>query len=125
MNLFPKMSVVVLLGLLTNQTAHAYKNVPFVHDWVAFQAWKIVRDPAAKAEIGQYLWTGNIPDAANPYPALFGSAPYNPGMNLIPLWEDEYSVPAEWRGSPTDDGNSIFEGAWEEDEDHYVFVYPA
>jgi subtilisin family serine protease len=111
-----------------------YANKPFVHSWVALQAWSLLPpNSALRSEVGSYLYgygygydytprgqyTGG-PAAAAPEDFLFGKIP-GEAPPRDKTWDDEYAVPAQW-DRDRKQGSSVIEGTWEEDEDEYAVV---
>jgi fibronectin type 3 domain-containing protein len=87
---------------------HVYvllKQLPFVHSWASYQAYQILPPGPLKTELGsrQNLW---------------GNAATNTLFGTDKIWEETCSVPSEWHGS-TSYGNSLLEGAHDEDVDDY------
>ncbi len=80
------------------------KNIPFVHAWVAYQAFRLLPEGALKDELEDHLWGTGVG-----YDDLFA-----PGM----IWESTCSPPAGWSSSPKD-GDCLLEGTYEEDTDDY------
>ena len=80
-----------------------YKDVPFVHSWIALQAHSILPSGSLKTELSGYLY-GFTPSSGTPYAFLF-----DPAM----VWWDQYTVPPSWGGQTT--GSALLEGAREED----------
>lgn len=80
-----------------------YRNIPYVHSWIAVQGLNILPAGHMKNEIQDYLYGGTT------YSFLFGSSK---------VWENQYGIPSSWTAD-TKKGASILEGAWEEDEDSY------
>src|SRR5205809_1071919 len=59
-------SAALVLLLLYPVRVQAYKEVPYVHCWIALQAWNILPPGEAKTEMEQFLYGGA------PYEWLFG-----------------------------------------------------
>jgi len=93
-----------------------YKNRPYVHSWIALQAYNILPSSNLKSEMTKSIRYGaeTYPYNQNqlePYDLLFGDSR---------IWEGEqYIVPSSIWSTDTKSGSSVLEGAWEEDEDHY------
>lgn len=84
-----------------------YKNEPFVHTWVAYQAMQILPAGAMRTELSNNFF------GTSTYAGLFVySAPYSPP-----------GPPPSWTSS-TASGTSVAEGTWEEDEDDYNLGIP-
>jgi hypothetical protein len=75
-----------------------YKERPFVHSWVALQAYNILPAGPLKTELFGYLYGGTSDNA------LFGAGK---------VWQDQYTVPSSWGTGST--GTALLEGAMEED----------
>jgi len=84
-----------------------YKNEPFVHTWVAYQAMQILQAGTLKTELSNNFF------GTATYAGLFSySAPYSPP-----------GPPSSWTSSSSS-GTSVAEGTWEEDEDDYDLGIP-
>ena len=75
-----------------------YKEVPFVHSWVALQAYNILPAGPLKSELAGYLW---------------GDTSYDFLFNAGKVWWNQYAVPKLWGDGAA--GKALLEGAMEED----------
>lgn len=86
-----------------------YKNRPYVHSWVALQAYNILPSGPLKTELGNNN-------------RLSGGVDTSDMFALWRIWESQQlAVPSDWKSSD-EQGSSVFEGTWEEDEDWYGSV---
>ncbi len=92
-----------------------YKNNPFVHSWLTYQAIQAVTNPDLRAELTANFWGGST--ACSLFGVTFdGTGAWTwcgDGREV-----SAHSPPAEWTASSSS-GTSIAEGAWEEDMDDY------
>jgi YVTN family beta-propeller protein len=99
-------------------TVHVlYKSEPYVHSWVAYQAFNLLRQGDLKTELASHLY-GDPAQYAGAQPVDFLFA--KPDAKK---WPQEYPE-SPWKNSVSSSGASVVEGTWEEDHDYYRHPIP-